>query len=627
MKIVWYFNRLRVMGFQEVAHRIKEQLDLLLLKQQQPKNIIRFSNYNPANFKFCDVASQSLPELIWDREKNKNIAESLLQGDWPALGFPWRWQNNPESWRLSPDTNLLWPQDFFSTIPYRVGNPYGDARVVWEPSRLQQLLNLALLAEEEPCREQAVKLFEEQLLSWWADNPPYSGVHYISAMECGLRLMAVCQATELMKPFLSNKDDVWQTVLGIVESHAELIVKRLSLFSSAGNHTIAECAALIYAGVIFPEFKQAEQWRTVGKNFLGQEASRQFLADGGGVEQAFGYHLLVTDLCHLVVKLLDFYQQEDKELTRLVESGCRFLGELFDPEGNLPHVGDYDGGYALSPFLRISYYSSNKQGLITFPESGYSLIKEMTNGIAVLFDHGPLGMAPNYGHGHSDCLSVLLKHGSEKIFVDVGTYSYTGHPEWRKYFRSAAAHNTVCVDGLDQSKQLSAFMWKDNFIVSEVKVLRHEQVMAVIASHDNYADIGVRHWRAVISDNEGQLLIWDRLENIAGSQSGAHELDLWWHFGGELTQLDDKRFTIGKRLSLVITGANAVTLYHGDESLPSGWASTIYGEKHPIYSLKAVYSGNLPHEFQTLVSPGAKAEPATTGFEEIMRQIKAAVDE
>ena len=44
--------------------------------------------------------------------------------------------------------------------------------------------------------------------------------------------------------------------------------------------------------------------------------------------------------------------------------------------------------------------------------------------------------------------------GSEEFLVDPGTYA-----ERRAYFRGTAAHNTVRIDGRDQSEQGGNFMW------------------------------------------------------------------------------------------------------------------------------------------------------------------------
>ena len=46
-----------------------------------------------------------------------------------------------------------------------------------------------------------------------------------------------------------------------------------------------------------------------------------------------------------------------------------------------------------------------------------------------------------------------------ELLVDPGTYCYHGEPEWRSYFRSTRAHNTIEVDGVDQAVEAGPFMW------------------------------------------------------------------------------------------------------------------------------------------------------------------------
>ena len=55
--------------------------------------------------------------------------------------------------------------------------------------------------------------------------------------------------------------------------------------------------------------------------------------------------------------------------------------------------------------------------------------------------------------------ACTLRAFGTDVLVDPGTYDYFTHPEWRRYFRSTQAHNTVEVDGLDQSQQLGLFLW------------------------------------------------------------------------------------------------------------------------------------------------------------------------
>ena len=193
MELSWYVQRARVMGRQEILHRVKERLSLALLRSRHKYSLADQNKLcESKGFRFCDEAGL-LPEPTWDLALLKEDSSELLLGNWTALGYPWKWEND-ESWFLAPDTNKTWPKRFFSSIPYREGNPYGDLRVMWEPARLQQLVSYALIAKHGRLlkeRNLASKLLRAQLLSWFHANPHLEGVHYISAMDCGLRMIAM----------------------------------------------------------------------------------------------------------------------------------------------------------------------------------------------------------------------------------------------------------------------------------------------------------------------------------------------------------------------------------------------------------------------------------------------------
>ena len=79
--------------------------------------------------------------------------------------------------------------------------------------------------------------------------------------------------------------------------------------------------------------------------------------------------------------------------------------------------------------------------------------------VIAVMDAGPLGYLSIAAHGHADCLAFTLAVAGRAILIDPGTYCYHSEPEWRDYFRGTAAHNTVRVDGCDQSEIGGAFMW------------------------------------------------------------------------------------------------------------------------------------------------------------------------
>jgi len=606
----WYVRRLRVMSPMEILFRVVEQwsMKMMQLKYMMRQTQESGSCYDVNRLVFCAGSAPQLPELPWSFEPDSKMIANLLAGKSKALGFEWTWRPEIMVWHEAPDTGNPWPQTFFGSIRYRAGNPYGDIRVVWEPSRLQNLVTLGLLTwnVNEEIREQAAVLIEKQLLSWAEANPIQKGIHYVSSMECALRILAVCYAVDLARKRLIASKQVWKALVDLITEHANFISNRLSLHSSTGNHTIAESAGLVYAGVLFPELDGAANWKNLGLSILDRESERQILRDGGGAEQAFWYLQFIVDLYGLVVALLEHrHEPVSPTVHSAYTRGRQFLNELENDGGGLPHIGDADNGYALSPFLFLSRSRCcEERPLVIFEDSGYSMIRDRKDkDTTLIFDHGPLGMAPSYGHGHADALSIVLRRGQEEILIDPGTYTYAGDSHWRSYFRGTSAHNTVTVDGLDQAVQETPFMWSQPF---RTELFHHGEALdgeiRLLAYHTGYSRLkpGVEHWRSVIYRPPGLWLIFDYLTG-----NGVHTLDLHWHCGIRPIQIG-RGFVFSAQdqgFSIIILGGE-ISLHTGEENPISGWRSRMYGIKEAITTIRAQYTGRLPYEFVTQIKIG-----------------------
>src|SRR6185503_15998390 len=95
-----------------------------------------------------------------------------------------------------------------------------------------------------------------------------------------------------------------------------------------------------------------------------------------------------------------------------------------------------------------------------YPSAGYLIQRSGWGRLDshLVFDCGGLGMLTG-GHAHADALSVTLFSGGRELLVDPGTCVYNCAPEWRDYFRSTRAHNTVTIDGQDQAERGGTFRW------------------------------------------------------------------------------------------------------------------------------------------------------------------------
>lgn len=98
------------------------------------------------------------------------------------------------------------------------------------------------------------------------------------------------------------------------------------------------------------------------------------------------------------------------------------------------------------------------------------------------------------------------------VFIDPGTYIYHCDIESRNAYRKTENHNTVCINGRDQSEMLGAFLWGKR---AESQLISHSNAQGKIeltASHDGYSP--AKHIRKYEFDGESVLTITDRVENL-----------------------------------------------------------------------------------------------------------------
>lgn len=626
-KFSWYVRRARTMSPSEVVRRAGGSGVLLRFYFEYLSKYWRrrADDYDLQRFSFCTLSEPTLDTARFSMDGDERMIAAALRGEFAFLGHAWKWNGDGAIWAIAPDSGKRWPPRFFAGVPYRPGNPFGDVRLVWEPSRLQHLVVLALVFCNEAAssckRETALRQLCAQLESWVDENPPLAGVHYTSMMECALRIISVCHIADMARAGIRS-EAVWRKIILLVESHARLIASNLSLYSSTGNHTVAEATGLLYAGYLFPEFAAAEHWRNTGLQLLTMTAEQQVLADGGGLEQTFWYLSYILDLYALSMSLLRVFAVEVP--TPVEEAwlrGVRFLRTFASRPGELPAIGDCDSGWAVSPYFRATWVeeASCVGRVVVFEQTGLTRVHCPANNVVVLLDHGRLGMPPAYGHGHADALSVVLQIANHVLLIDPGTYGYGAERRWRRYFRGTSAHNTVTVDGCDQAVQEAHFLWSNPYQAE----LAHREVLpdgrvTLLAWHDGYWRMGVIHWRALVCLPGGTWLVWDRLEGL-----GSHRLDLHWHVDGTVEvganalQLHHK--TGSSTLSI---NGGALRILCGEKDPPCGWISRGYGSKEPIETLRATWTGLLPHEFTTLIALHGKDRLSPAGLNQLVAELR-----
>ena len=174
--------------------------------------------------------------------------------------------------------------------------------------------------------------------------------------------------------------------------------------------------------------------------------------------------------------------------------------------------------------------------------------------------------------------------------VDSGTYDYFTYPAWREYFRSTRAHNTVEVDGLDQSVLQGLFLWGQR---AEARCLSWEPgttVVRVSGEHDGYTRLPdpVVHRRHLELDAAARTLVI-RDEIVA---QGEHEVALHFQLGEDCVASADGAAARmlcpnGVRVGLRLDPRLTMEERRGSEHPISGWISRGYHRKAPATMLVA----------------------------------------
>ena len=577
MDLRFILSRARNASFAEILYRMKEHILLARLGMS-----IKSGDWPlevpGVNKPYLDALR--LPTL--DVHASAQCIEGLLKG---------------EQWSLNTDIGSITRFEgrvrnhFFAHIRHEQDNP--DIRAVWETARLQQVTTLLLYACRTPksansntCQEAAKAL----LFDWIQKNPFLFGPHYRSVMECGLRIPVFFFALAC----LELDDAKIRNILTTIYHHAWWVEKRLSLYSSLGNHTICECLGLVFAGAVFGESGVGQHWLHQGIKLLGQELGHQVLPDGGPAEQSLSYQRFVLDLYWLVIDFLESNDLSDCTAwkSRLLR-GEAFQAAFQDRTGLPSSIDDSDDGYAVSPVVppRRGIPARDDDGCITFPDAGYTVI-HLQGGTLFTFDHGPLGMAPLYNHGHADALSVTLSMNGVRVLADPGTYRYNVVPEWRKYFRGTRAHNTVTIDGHDQAVQETPFIWSHPYQASLVSRERLPSgLIRLRGTHDGYTRLPqpVRHDRTLLLDDRS-LVVRDTFQG-----SGRHQFELNYHLHPEIALEDQgawfRLHCADQTLFMCLWGNSRFSVIKGQVDPPWGWFSPAYGVKAETSVLTTCTSG------------------------------------
>lgn len=632
--LAWYWNRLRCMSAGEVWHRAHQKV----MSRLQKFELAIAGGVPPVDLSRVARGFVGRDSRV-TREPYIRAAAGILAGELKVFNVDCQFGATPD-WNRDPKTGTIAPLAFGKTLNYRNESVVGDIKYLWEPNRHLHLVTLAQ-AYHQSGEQRYLDGLRHQLESWLDQCPYLRGPNWTSSLELAIRLINWSIAWQLIggvgSPVFAGPDGARfrERWLRSIYQHMHFIRGHFSRYSSANNHLIGELSGLYVGCVTWPFWPDTAKWQQVAKNGLEREALQQNASDGVNREQAISYQQFVLDF--LLLAGLAGRENDDafsEPYWRRIESMLEFLAAVMDVNGNVPMIGDADDGYAvrLSQEAEFCPYRSllatgavlfergdfkAKAGQLDdktrwllgsvsdqaypdiqvniaelpmrreFREGGYYILGsefETPRELRVIADAGPLGYLSIAAHGHADALAFTLSVGGREILIDPGTYAYHTQKKWRDYFRGTAAHNTVTVDGENQSEIGGNFLWLHKATAHcEVWETGTEQDRFV-GSHDGYSRLvgPVVHRREIMLEKASRrIIVTDTLDC-----AGQHRAECRWHFSEacEIWQEDHVLYARNSGIEVSLRLADSALkfeIHNGEEAPPCGWVSRSFDVKIP----------------------------------------------
>ena len=354
---------------------------------------------------------------------------------------------------------------------------------------------------------------------------------------------------------------------GFLEAHRELDV--------GGNHLVKNLKALIGLGV----FLQDEALTRSAVHQLEEQVLVQVLADGGHYERSPSYHCQVLgDLIDIRELLVTAGRTCPPTVDHAIGSMRRWLGAMLLPDGDVPVFNDCTRvGERRLTLLDPTAPTGDR--MIVLQPSGYVVMRP-DDTLHVVADVGPPCPSELPAHAHADCLSFEIAVRGERVVVDTGTSTYQGHQR-RTYERSTAAHNTVEVDGANQTEVWGTFRAARRAMPLLETAVDEGEVMVVIASHDGYERLpGQPRHRRTWRVSEGLVEIIDDIDG-----SGSHTAVSSLHFASGLHVRDGHdALHVGP---LLVTASSALSIQPAE-------VATDFGSLATGLVVRAEATGTLP---------------------------------
>lgn len=412
-----------------------------------------------------------------------------------------------------------------------------------------------------------------------------------------------------------------------------------------GNHLLKNLKALAIAGC-FWEGESARDLREQFTTAFVRALEGQLRTDGGHYEQSPMYHAQVLGDAVELALALRRIGGCNLHLEALVERMADFLARVVHPDGQLAQFGDTAAGMTPEPqalLAAVDVLSGRGRSRDLVPrhvllssnlaegremeappapgsgrrtaranrspdtwDSGASGFVSLATGNGrgfLIADAGPVCPDDLPAHAHSDVFGFEVSVDTTRIIVDSGVSEYAAGV-WRDYYRSTRAHNTLMIDGVEQSECYSSFRVGRRARVIGGRVERAPSAAGFSASHTGFDHLPqpVRHRRRFLVV-AGRA--WMVIDDLSGDGSHRWETFLHMHPEVELDAMPSGFIARrgGAALGIAWFGMDAPQCVRGQQDPLQGWHAPAFGRVLPAPTLVGIGSGPLPARLGWLLVP------------------------
>ena len=420
-------------------------------------------------------------------------------------------------------------------------------------------------------------------------------------------------------------------MLASIPVHGNYLLKNTGKYNWV---TMTQLGALL-AGVCWPQFKQAGQWRKQSIDKLMKNARNSVYPDGVQKELTSSYHMVSLGRYQFAADLLEQAGMNSPEtFVATLRKMWAYTAQIIRPTGTLPLNNDSDLVDHRPALLKMAdqynetewlYAASNgvKGKKPADPPSrvlpwARQLISRDGWGTTAqwsFFDFGPAGVS----HYHADHGHLSVQVGGYDILVDTGRFAYQGELAkafLKPYVRHTRGHNSVLIDGKGQRctplRSENAAKVGHDFLIDP----SFDYARAVWKNYEHLKGKAT-HYRSLVYVRGRFWVIVDRVKT-----DRPRTIETLWHFHPDCrTTVRDKAVDAvhpdgpGLRISPINMSGWSVKMIKGRRKPhPQGWYSKKYNSAEPAPCARYKTRIEKTATFGWIIHPSADTREITSAL-------------